>query len=372
MIVEKQIFELDRLELVSGTTLNGVQVGYETYGRLSPARDNAILICHYFSGTSHAAGRYNDVEEIPGYWDAVIGPNKPFDTDRYFILSSDTLCNINVKDPKTITTGPASINPETGRPYGMSFPIVTIRDFVNVQQALIRSFGIQRLYAVAGPSMGGFQALEWALAYPEMVARSILVISAGELHPWLIVMPGRIAEMAIRLDPNWQKGDYYGQAEPLDGLTIAFTTLTMIALSQPWADRTFGRAIADPNQSPFEALENRFAIETQIEKVARERAAQTDANSYLYLSKANALYRAGIGCGTLDDALRRIQAKVLLIPCSSDVFLPPYQSERLLTVLKQGGVRVSSFELESDGGHLAGLLEIHKVAKVLREFLESE
>ncbi len=371
MIVKKQIFEMDRLELSCGATLKGVQVGYETYGSPSPTKDNAILICHYFSGTSHAAGRYRETDEVPGYWDAVIGPNKPFDTNRYFIISSDTLCNLNVKDPRVVTTGPASTNPETGKPYAMSFPIVTIRDVINVQRALMCSLGIERFYAVAGPSMGGFQALEWAIAYPEMVERAILVISAGELHPWVIVMPGRVAEAAIRLDPNWQNGEYYGKSEPVEGLTLAFTVLTMIARSQPWADRTVGRAHADPGRSPSESLDNRFLIEAEIEKAARDRAAQADANSFIFLARANALYRAGIGFESLEAALERIQAKVLLLPCSSDVLLPPYQSQILLAALRQAGVRVSSFELDSDGGHLAGVLEIHKAEKVLREFLES-
>jgi homoserine O-acetyltransferase len=216
-----------------------------------------------------------------------------------------------------------------------------------------------------------------------MVKRAILVISAGELHPWVIIMPGRVAEMAIRLDPNWQNGDYYGKAEPVEGLTVAFTALTMIALSQPWADRTLGRvsqpwadrtlgrAPADPGSSPSASLENRFLIETEIDKVVRERAAQTDANSYIYLAKATALYRAGIGFDSFEEALARIRAKVLLIPCSSDVFLPPYQSQKLLNALQQAGVTATAFELESDGGHLAGVLEIHKAAQVLREFLES-
>lgn len=371
MIVTKQIFELERLDLSCGATLRGVRIGYETYGSLSPAKDNAILICHYFSGTSHAAGRYRETDEIPGYWDSVIGPNKPFDTNRYFVVSSDSLCNLNVKDPRVVTTGPASVNPETGRPYGMSFPLVTIRDVINVQHALMRTLGIERLYAIAGPSMGGFQALEWAITYPEMVERAILVISAGELHPWVIVMPGRVAEAAIRLDPNWQDGAYYGKSEPVEGLALAFTVLTMIARSQPWADRIAGRTFADPGHSPGKALENRFLIEAEIEKAARDRAAHADANSFIYLARANALYRAGIGFDSLEEALKRIRAEVLLVPCSSDVFLPPYQSQKLLGALRQAGVRASSFELDSDGGHLAGVLEIHKAAKVLREFLES-
>jgi homoserine O-acetyltransferase len=371
MIVQKRVFELDHLDLFCGTTLGQVRVGYETYGTLSPNKDNAILICHHFSGTSHAAGRYDEIEEIPGYWDAVIGPGKPFDTHRYFVVSSDTLCNINVKDPRVVTTGPASINPRTGRPYGTSFPILTIRDFVNVQHALISSLGIRRLHAVAGPSMGGFQALEWAIAYPEMVARVVVVISAGELHPWVIMMPGRVAETAIRLDPNWQNGDYYGKAEPFEGLALAFVVLTMIAKSQLWADRTVGRALADPGRSPFEGLENRFLIEAEIEKTAKERAKLVDANSYIYLAKAGALYRAGVGFGSLEEALERIRAKVLLIPCSSDLFLPPYQSQQLLGALRRAGVNASSFELDSDGGHLAGVLEIHKASQALRNFVES-
>ncbi len=371
MIVRKQTFALDRLALYCGATLEHVSVGYETYGTLSATQDNAILICHYFSGTSHAAGRYNETDVVPGYWDAVIGPGKPFDTDRYFIISSDTLCNLNVKDPRVVTTGPASPDPKTGKPYGMGFPIVTIRDLINVQHALIRSLGIEWLHTVAGPSMGGFQALEWAIAYPDMVKRAILAISAGELHPWVIMMPGHVAEATIRLDPNWQKGDYYGKEEPRDGLALAFTALTMMALSQPWADRTFGRAPADAERGPSASLENRFSIETEIEKAATERAALADANSFIYLARANALYRAGIGFASFEEALERIRAKVLLIPCSSDVFLPPYQSQKLLGGLRHAGIRASSFELESDWGHLAGLLEIHKAEKILRTFLES-
>jgi len=370
MIVQKQIFELDRLDLFCGATLKQVRIGYETYGTLSPSKDNAILICHYFSGTSHAAGRYSETEEIPGYWDAVIGPGKSFDTHRYFVVSSDILCNINAKDPRVVTTGPASINPQTGRPYGTSFPILTVRDFINVQHALVSSLGIRRLHAVAGPSLGGFQALEWAIAYPEMVARAIVVIGAGELHPWVIMMPGRVAEMAIRLDPNWQNGEYYGKTEPFEGLALAFVVLTMIAKSQLWADRTVGRALADPGKSPFEGLENRFLIETEIEKTARERAKLVDANSYIYLAKVGALYRAGIGFESLDEALERIRARILLVPCSSDLFLPPYQSQQLLGALRRAGVNASSFELESDGGHLAGILEIHKASQVLRDFLD--
>lgn len=369
MIVEKKAFSLKEFRLVNGRVLKEVRIGYETYGTLSPKRDNAVLICHYFSGTSHAAGRYDPRDELPGYWDAVIGPGKPFDTDRFFIVSSDTLCNINVKDPRVITTGPASINPETGRPYGMAFPLVTIRDFVNLQRELLRFLSVERLYAVAGPSMGGFQALEWAIAYPEMVERAILVISAAQLHPWVMVMPGDVAVEAIKLDPKWRNGDYYGHEEPIDGVVLALKILTAIARSQPWADRTFGRAQASPGKSPYDDIRFRFWIEEEIDKMARTRASLVDANSYIFLARANALFRAGYGYHSLEEALKRVRARVLLIPCRSDIFVPPYQSQLTLDLLKKHGVEVTSYELDSDGGHLAGVLEIEKAAHVIRAFL---
>ena len=369
MLVAKKPFALRDFSLVSGQVLKEVRIGYETYGDLSPNGNNAILICHYFSGTSHAAGRYHPDDDLPGYWDAVIGPGKPFDTDRFFIVSSDTLCNINVKDPRVITTGPASIDPKTGRPYAMAFPLVTIRDFVNLQRELLRFLGIERLYAVAGPSMGGFQALEWAVGYPEMVDRAILVISAGQLHPWVMVIPGDVAVHAIKLDPKWRRGDYYGHAEPIDGLMLAFKILTTIARSQFWADQTYGRAFADPRESPHNHISFRFLIEEEMDKIARDRASLVDANSYIFLARATALFRAGYGHDSIQEALRRIRAKVLLIPCRSDIFVPPYQSQLILDLLKTHEVDATSYELDSDGGHLAGVSEIENAAEAIRAFL---
>ncbi|MFQ5990376.1 MAG: homoserine O-acetyltransferase [Candidatus Methylomirabilales bacterium] len=369
MLAEKKPFAVKNFPLVTGRVLKEVRIGYETYGDLSPNRDNAILICHYFSGTSHAAGRYDPDDELLGYWDAVIGPGKSFDTDRFFILSSDTLCNINVKDPRVITTGPASTDPETGRPYGMAFPVVTIRDFVNLQRELLRSLGIRRLFAIAGPSMGGFQALEWAIAYPEMVDRAILVISAGQLHPWVMVIPGDVAVDAIKLDPKWRGGNYYGHEGPRDGLVLALKILTAIARSQFWADETYGRAFADPGETPHHDIRSKFLIEQEVEKFARDRASLVDANSYIFLARATALFRAGFGYDSMQEALGRVRAKILLIPCRSDIFVPPYQSHLIFDLLRKHGVEATSYELDSDGGHLAGVLEIGKAAEAIRAFL---
>src|SRR5579863_4740844 len=169
MIVEKKVFELPEFQTSTGQLIRNVRIGWESYGTLNADRSNAILIAHYFSGTSHAAGRYAKEDVFPGYWDALIGPGKAIDTDRYFVFSSDTLVNLNARDPYVVTTGPASINPDTGTTYDLNFPLVTISDFVAVQRALVDHLGIRKLHAVMGPSMGGLQTLAWAVAYPDMM-----------------------------------------------------------------------------------------------------------------------------------------------------------------------------------------------------------
>ncbi len=369
MLVRKETFRVRGFRLHCGATLPEVAVGYESYGTLSPARDNAILICHYFSGTSHGAGRYAPEEALPGYWDAVIGPGKAFDTARYFVLSADTLCNLNVKDPHVVTTGPATANPATGKPYGMTFPPVVIRDFVEVQRLLLDALGIRRLVAVAGPSMGGLQALEWAIAYPDRVARMISVISVGSLGPWTLMMPGHAATEAIRLDPRWNGGDYYGKAEPTEGLVLALKILSTIARCPSWADATYGRRLADVAAPPESTPAGRFLIEAELDALARMRAALMDANHYLYLALANAAYEPGSGLLPVAEAFRRIRARCLLLPCRSDLFFPPAETSRLAAALGQAGVTVTLGELASDGGHLAGVLEIEKAAETLRAFL---
>src|SRR5690349_1640449 len=218
-IVEKKVFSMPSYTTALGQTIKDVKVGWESYGTLNAAGDNAIMVPHFFSGNSHAAGKYKEADTAPGYWDAIIGPGKAIDTSKFFVVSVDTLVNINTKDPNTTTTGPASINPDTGKPYGMSFPIVTFRDFVNVQKAVLDSLGVKKLHAVVGASGGAFQALEWAAAYPDHVQRVVPVIGIGEADGWTI---GRVHLWAdaIMSDPNWNGGDYYGKAEPLAGLAL--------------------------------------------------------------------------------------------------------------------------------------------------------
>jgi len=298
-IVEKKTFSLKEFTFVSGQKIAPVQIGYETYGTLAPTKDNVILICHFYSGNSHAAGKYSAEDKVAGYWDAIIGPGKPFDTNKYFIVSSDTLCNINPKDPNVITTGPASINPETGKPYGMSFPIATIRDFVNLQYKLLESLGVKKLKVVSGASGGGIQTFQWAVDYPDFVERIVPVISTPKLHPWLVGWI-KLWGDPIKLDPKWNQGDYYGKQEPVEGVTYSLMLVTMSAQGAEWAEKSFGRKWADPQKNPYQTMENQFLVENVLFKAGMARAKTADANSMLYMNKASALFDIGHGYGSLE------------------------------------------------------------------------
>ena len=202
LILEKKTFELPSYTTVAGETIKSVKIGWEAAGTLNADKSNAILVTHYFSGTSHAFGKYAAADQIAGYWDAIIGPDKAIDTNKYYVLSSDTLVNLNAKQANLATTGPASINPDTGKPYGMSFPVVSIKDFVRVQKALIDSLGIKKLKAVVGLSMGGLQAYEWAQSYPDNVERIVPVVATATAEPFAIAWLDIWAQ-PIRLDPKW-------------------------------------------------------------------------------------------------------------------------------------------------------------------------
>ncbi len=366
-IVEKKTFAMDAYATVNGPTIKSVRVGYETYGTLNASKDNVILVAHFYSGNSHAAGKYSASDAAPGYWDAIIGSGKPVDTDRFFVISSDTLVNLNVKDPKTITTGPASINPDTGRPYGMSFPIVTVRDFVNVQKALLDSLGIKKLHAVMGASMGAIQSFEWAAAYPDMVERIVPVIGAAEINAYAIGWLG-VWAAPITLDPRWKGGDYYGGDEPLEGLALALKTVTLHARHYGWASNAFGRKWAAADKDPAKSWDNKFAIEDTLDKVAQARARVSDANSFLYLAKANQLFVTGHR-GSLEEGLKSVKAKVLLVPAKSDLLLFPDYSRQAMEVFKKEGKQVQYFEIEGDGGHLDGVLAVARAGEVIRKFL---
>lgn len=368
-IVEKKVFEMPSYTTTGGGTIKNVKVGWESYGKLNDAKDNVILVTHFFSGNSHAAGKYKAEDAAPGYWDTIIGPGKPLDTDKYFIVSSDTLVNLSPKDPTVVTTGPASINPDTGKPYGMSFPVVTIRDFVNVQKALLDSLGVKSLQAVMGGSMGSLQAFEWGAAYPEMVKRVIAAIGGPEADPFLIGWLN-VWAAPIKLDPNWQGGDYYGKAEPKAGLTEALKVVTLHARHWKWADAAFGRKWAEEGKDPKAAMGNQFAIEAWLDKAASGRAAVSDANHFLYLVKANQTFVTGNG-GSLEDGLAKIKAPVLLIPSNDDLVFPPDRGMKPLKerLEKQGNAVEYTDAITSTLGHLDGVVHIAKAGDTIAKFL---
>jgi homoserine O-acetyltransferase len=367
-LVVKKIFEMKEYTTVGGQKIAPVRVGYETYGTLNANKDNVILICHHFSGTSHAAGKYSTEQKVPGYWDAIIGSGKPFDTDKYFIISTDTICNLNTKDPLVITTGPASINPATGKPYGMSFPIITIRDFVRIQYELVKSLEIKKLKCVTGGSMGGIQSLEWAVTYPDFVEKVIPVIATPKAYAWTLAWVKLWAE-AVMLDSKWNNGDYYGKAEPIDGLAYSLKMITLVARSPWWADGAFGRKPADPAKDPYAAMGNKFLVEDTLDKAGLARAKLGDGNSLIYLAKANMLHDIGFGYGSYEEALKRIKAKVLMVPCDTDILIYPHYSQEFVEALNKAGGKASLFEIQTKDGHIGGLTEIMKAGERIRSFL---
>ena len=358
MIVEKRTFELPRYMTRSRALLKQVRVGWESYGTLDRERSNAILVTHYFSATSHAAGRYTAHDVLPGYWDAIIGPGKAIDTNRFFVLSSDTLVNLNARDTQVITTGPASIDPETGARYGMGFPIVSIHDFIQLQKALVESLGIKRLHAVVGPSMGALQAYQWAQSYPDMVGRIMPVIGAAGGDPFLIAWLDIWAQ-PVRLDPKWRSGNYPESDPPVEGLTAALKTVTLHANQSEWA-ASFGHAPAAPGCDPAQALSHRFMIEDAVGQLAAMRAVTADANNFLYLIKANQLACADP---------QQIKVPTLILYSPTDLLFPQPWIERTAAAIREAGTPIDMAPLHGPNGHLNGVLHIAQASERIAGFL---
>jgi homoserine O-acetyltransferase len=363
LITKKQVFELGSFTTQSGRTLKSVKVGWESYGVLNAEKSNAILICHFFSGTSHAAGKYTPADKVPGYWDAIIGPGKAIDTDKFYVLSTDTLVNLNAPDPNVTTTGPASIDPDTGKPYGLKFPVVSLRDFIEVQKKLVDSLGIKKLVMVAGASMGGLQTYEWAGAYPDMVGRIMPVIASAEADGGLLAW-AEIWSAPIKLDPKWNSGDYYGREPPLAGLGLALKLVTIHTQTHAWATATFGAKWAKDGDSPIKDLSNRYAVDAAIEAAGLGRAKTSDANSFLYLTRANQLFAE-----TAAARLKSIMAPALIVYSPTDALFPADSVKRTAEAIKANGAPVELVALDGKRGHLDGVLSIKRAEKAISAFL---
>lgn len=366
-LVEKKTFTIPEFTTRGGATIKDMVLGWEAYGSLNEAKDNVILVTHYFSGNSHAAGRYTADNKASGYWDSIIGAGKPLDTDTYYVISVDTPVNLGANNPTVVTTGPASIDPDTGKPYGMTFPILTIRDFVETQRALLDQLGIEKLHAVMGASMGSLQAYEWAAAYPDMVERLIPVIGSGwadgDLIAWL-----NIWSAPIKLDPNWNGGDYYNGKPPLEGLAESLKIVTLHAQSPEWSNGVFGRAWAEEAKDPAASFDNLYKIEAVLAAAAGARAETSDANHFLYLAKANQLFYAGHG-ESLYEGLQAIDCPVLIIHTDEDLVFPGNAVRETAAIIRSGGAPVQVVELEGTRGHLDGVLSIAQAAPQIRALL---
>ncbi|GHJ42941.1 homoserine O-acetyltransferase [Catellatospora sp. TT07R-123] len=366
-----------------GRRLAGVRVAYETYGALSPERDNVILVCHALSGDAHAAGTSTAQPEAGtrdgfaaeardgaagrslGWWDGMIGPGKAFDTDRYFVVCTNVLGGCRG------TTGPSSTDPATGLPYGPDFPVVTVADMVRTQRALLAGLGIHRLAAVAGGSLGGMQALEWAVLFPDLVDAIVVIASTHALHPQGIAW-NAIARDAIMRDPAWQGGRYHGTGRAPDaGMGVARMVGHITYLSAPALGDRFGRRLQSASDIRHTITEPEFAIESYLRHQADTFVKRFDANTYLYLSRALTYFDLARqhGGGSLAEALRNVAARTLLIAFSSDWLYPPAASAEIEQALRGLAKPVEYHLIEAPYGHDCFLLEEARQTPIIRRFL---
>ncbi len=355
--------EDEPLLLESGRRFGPVTVRYESYGSLNADRTNAILILHAFSGDAHAAGRHRETDRRPGWWDAMIGPGRPFDTDRYCVICSNVLGGCQG------TTGPGSLDPTTGRPYGLAFPVVTIEDMVNVQYRLVRHLGIERLLAVAGGSMGGMQALQWTISYPEAVAGAIVLASTARLSAQGIAF-NAVGRNAIMSDAQWNNGEYYGKAAPARGLAIARMVGHITYLSDASMHTKFGRRLQEREQFGFD-FSDQFEVESYLEYQGGTFVDRFDANTYIYLSKAIDYFDLGGKYGSLEAAFEKTTSKFLLVSYTSDWLYPSYQGKEIVVALMRRGKDVSYTELDCPYGHDSFLLETERQGALIASFLQT-
>jgi len=345
----------------SGRVLSPVTVAYETYGELNENKDNAILICHALTGSAHAAGFNRSDEQKPGWWNDMIGPGKAFDTDKYFVISSNFLGSCFG------TTGPSSVEPHSGKRYGLKFPVVTVRDMVKLQKKLVDYLEIDQLFCVAGGSMGGMQALEWGATFPYAMKSIIPIATSAAITPMAISF-NAIAKFAIMKDPHWKNGDYYDDIAPVDGLAIARMAGHITYLSDPAFHNKFGRRYAT-----FEGIydfKGMFEVENYLRYNGYKFTEYYDANTYLYVLKAMDIFDLSYGHNNLEDALRLITSKSLFMSFTSDFLFPPYQTEQIVNILKKQGKDTEWHNIESDYGHDAFLLEFDEQTRLIKEFFE--
>lgn len=366
-MVETQFAELfsppNPLKLREGTTLGPITVAYQTYGELSPQKDNAIYVCHALTGDMHAAGRM-EKRRKSGWWDGFIGPGKTLDTNRYFVICANVLGGCQG------TTGPASLNPETGRPYGIEFPFVTVEDIVNVHSELVKHLGIERLLAVMGGSLGGMQVLQWAADHPDQLNSAIVLASAARLSAQGIAF-NAVGRRAIYADPNFKEGQYYdGEEGPRFGLALARMVAHITYLSEDSIELKFGRRLQDSESLSHELhSETEFQIESYLHYQGKRFVERFDANSYLYLTKAMDYFELAPNPGDLAHALNKTEARFLIVSYDTDWLFTTAQSKEIVQALLSQQKHVSFSELSSPYGHDSFLIELEQLGELVEPFL---
>ena len=370
--------EAKRMEVVSsdcpfpldcGRSLAPIEIEYEEYGE----GDDVILVCHALSGDAHAAGwdknwaegrRWR--EDKPGWWDAIIGPGKALDTSRFRVICTNVLGSCYG------TTGPASINPETGKNYGLDFPVVTVQDWVRLQKLFLDKLGITRLYAVVGGSLGGQQAIEWSLAYPDFVENTVVFAAAPRLSAQGLGF-NVVGSYAIRNDPNFNNGDYYDSAPPVAGLTAARMLAHITYLSDEGMHEKFGRRLQSSQELQF-GFGVEFEVESYLNYQGQKFVQRFDANSYLYIIRAMDYYDAAQcwGNGDLLEACKRIQSNVMVVSFTSDWLYPPEECKQFALALSKNNYPVTYIDVPSTLGHDAFLVQVEEVDALLRNFLNAK
>jgi homoserine O-acetyltransferase len=348
--------------LECGREFGPITLAYETYGELNSAKDNAILILHALSGDAHAAGFHEPDEKNPGWWDIMIGPGKAFDTRKYFVISSNVIGGCKG------STGPSSMDPATGKPYALDFPMVTIEDMVETQRALIDHLGIHQLLCAVGGSMGGMQVLQWVVSYPERIRLAIPIATTSKLSAQSIAF-NEVGRHAIESDPNWKEGEYYGHSVPRQGLAIARMIGHITYLSEKSMHNKFGRKLQDKSEYGYD-FRTDFQVESYLHNKGDHFVDRFDANSYLYISKAMDYFDLAQAHGSLEESLASARSKFLVISFSSDWLFPSHQSKEIASACRRVGAEVIYTEIQSDYGHDAFLLESVQLTSLISNFLE--
>lgn len=355
--------------LENGKTLPELEIRYETYGALNNKKDNAIWVCSPLTADAHVAGYYSETDKKPGWWDALIGKGKPIDTDKFFIVCSNILGGCKG------TTGPASINPKTAKPYGSNFPTITIGDMVHAQKELAEFLGISELYCVIGGSMGGFQAMKWAIYYPELVERCIIIASSTRFSSQALGFE-IVARDIITQDPNYNNGDYYESVRPNIGLSNARKLAHITYLSAVGMEQKFKRAQDNENKNHAVTYSTPFDLNLPLESYLRYQGAKFvdrfDANSYLHIAHATDSFDLETEYGSLENAFKNVKAEFLNVNLSTDWLFPPHESRRITSALLNLDKIVTSLELNTQFGHDGFLIEVGDLGRAVGRFLDGK